>query len=146
MVDERRIRWRLMRVMVSLAGPLMSAAAGLVIAAPFYLGHWSPSDTRPLVVAAGMLVQLQAMAVLFNLLPIPPMDGFQAIASLLFSYETKRRLMRSAGAGMGIFLVLVIFFRGLRHALWGIAFTLTAPLGLTYETFHRAFNEFRFWM
>ena len=70
----------------------------------------------------------------------------QAVASFLFSYETKRRLMRSSSGGMWIFLVLVFMFRDLRHALWGITFSVTAPLGLTAETFHHAFREFRFWM
>jgi len=146
MVDERRIRWRLMRVMMSLAGPIMSAVAGLVVAAPFYLGIWSPSDPRPLVIAAGMLVQLQAMAVVFNLLPIPPLDGFQAVSSLLFSYETKRSLMRLGNWAPAILVLVMFRSRGARKLIWGLAFTVTEPLGLTAGTFERAWDQFRFWL
>ncbi len=145
MIDERSLRSRSWRVMVSLAGPAMSAVAGLVLAAPFILGRWSPTDPRPVVVAFGMLVQLQVMAVLFNLLPVPPLDGFQAIASFLFSQETKRRLMRSSN--WVFFILILVMFRshGARQFVWGSIFSVTRPLGLTPETFAAAFRQFQFW-
>jgi Zn-dependent protease len=145
MVDERRIRSRIMRVLVSLAGPIMSAVAGIVLAAPFYLGIWSPGDPRPLVVAVGMLVQLQAMAVIFNLLPIPPLDGFQAIASLFFSFETKRRLMRLGNWGPLILVIVLFRSPDARRLMWEYVFMFTAPLGLTAASFQDAFRQFQFW-
>jgi Zn-dependent protease len=145
MIDERSLRSRFWRVMVSLAGPVMSALAGLVLAAPFILGRWSPTDPRPVVVAFGMLVQLQVMAVFFNLLPVPPLDGFQAVASLLFSYRTKRRLMRSSN--WVFFILILVMFRsqGARRFVWESVFSVTQPLGLTPETFADAFRQFQFW-
>ena len=145
MVDERSLRSRFWRVMVSLAGPIASAAAGLILALPFLLGRWSSTDPRPVVVAFGMLVQLQVMAVLFNLLPIPPLDGFQAIASFLFSYRTKRRLMQ--GSNWVFFVLVVVMFRyqGARHFVWRTVFSVTEPLSLTPETFAAAFRQFQFW-
>jgi Zn-dependent protease len=145
MVDERRIRSRIMRVLMSLAGPSMSALAGLAFAAPFVLGVWSPADPRPLVVAAGMLVQLQAMAVVLNLIPLPPLDGFQAVASLLFSHETKRSLMRGAAWAPTLLMIVMFYSRGAQQFVWDAAFRATTPIGLTPETFARAFDAFQFW-
>ncbi len=72
---------RAWRSAMALAGPLMNVVCLLLLAIPFFLGV---TDTHPTLAGAlGMLAFFQALAILLNLLPIPPLDGFQAIAPWL---------------------------------------------------------------
>jgi Zn-dependent protease len=145
MVSERSLRSRFWRVAVSLAGPFMSAFAGCILAVPFVFGVWSPLDPRPVVVAFGMLVQLQLMAVILNMLPVPPLDGFQALASLLLPYRMKRRIVRGSSWVLLVLVIVLFRYRAAQDFVWGTVFRVTGPLGLTPETFAHAFREFQFW-
>jgi Zn-dependent protease len=104
------------RTLVSLAGP----AANLVLAVLlltltrlfFDIDHW--------VLWAGLafLGLLQIMAVVLNLLPIPGLDGYDALEPHL-SPETQRMIAPAKQYAV-LFLLLLLFVPGLNKWLFGI--------------------------
>lgn len=74
---------------VSLAGPAMNFLLGLLVALPLHprFGWMAVDATVQAPTNAqlflGAMAWLQMLAVLFNLVPIPPLDGFQAISPFM---------------------------------------------------------------
>lgn len=82
------LRSRLWSSAVSLAGPAMNLLIFFALALPFHpkIGwiHPKPQDNwSTYEVMAGAMAMLQLMAVIFNLVPVPPLDGFQAISPFM---------------------------------------------------------------
>lgn len=82
-IDTGRLRSRHWDCAVSLAGPLSNCILLLVLMVPFYLGLVDTRDAGPYWQGYAFLCRLQVMAIIFNLLPVPPLDGFQAIGAYL---------------------------------------------------------------
>src|SRR5260370_19908889 len=107
------VRNRLWQSAISLAGPLMNALILAVVGLVFKLGlvdsHMSldlntfTATASPLAAALALLALFQALAIVLNLLPIPPLDGFGVIAPFL------SRDVQQIGYNFGIFGVMLIF-------------------------------------
>lgn len=96
------IRSRGWQSAVSLAGPLMNLLCAVLLALPFR----APSLAGGHVALAGamaVLAYFEVFAFLLNLLPIPPLDGFGAIASWL------PVAVRAAAWQFGNFSILILF-------------------------------------
>lgn len=80
-IDESRLKTNSSRTMVAVAGPAMTAMFAAVCLA---LSVYTTSIHLPLLsVAFAGLAFLNVTAVLFNLLPVPGLDGYAAIESYL---------------------------------------------------------------
>lgn len=110
-IETHRLRSKQWRTAVALAGPLSNLIFAAILAIPFAAGwielplfprEWE--DFGRLESALGFCVMLQVTAVLLNLLPLPPLDGFNAIAPYL-PRETEMQLRQ-----FGFLPLLLIFF------------------------------------
>jgi Zn-dependent protease len=113
-VDSRRLRHgpRVGGAMVSLAGPLSNLLLATVIAVPLRLG-------LPLPGLLGLLVWTVVIAniglAVFNLLPIPPLDGFSVLMGILsiirarWAYEWSSTLARLESQGMMVLFSVLMF-------------------------------------
>jgi Zn-dependent protease len=138
------MRSRLWRSAASLAGPAVTAAILLILA--FVLGFWTgfggvANDLYP---ALSILAFLQAMALILNLLPIPGLDGFNAIRPFLPKAWTPaiRKLERLS---MVLLLVLVFVVPGASAQLFGGAADLSVALGLQPAALNYGWSAFHFW-
>lgn len=96
---------RLGVALVSAAGPLMNFALAVVLAAVFKA---APSE-GPLAVAAYYGVMMNVILGVFNLLPIPPMDGSKIIG--VFLPPAVRRAYFSVGR-FGFFIIFALLYFG----------------------------------
>ena len=143
-VDDRALRSRGWRSAVSFAGPAGSALVLLALAAPFALGVFTYGDKRLIACLFAFMAGLQATAVLFNLLPIPPLDGFGIIAPFLPA-ALHERILR---LGHWPFLILIlVMMRANRFTawFWDQIFRLLLALGIPPHLFVEGFRHFRFW-
>jgi Zn-dependent protease len=107
-VDMRRLRhpWRDM-MLVALAGPGTNFVLAIVFCAAWkfavYQGDYRQGDLLPEVLITSMYTNL--LLTVFNLLPIPPLDGSRVMAWLL---PGDLRRMYTSLESFGILLVLVI--------------------------------------
>jgi Zn-dependent protease len=91
------LRSRLWQSLVSLAGPAMNLLIFFLCALPLHPRFgWLDTSAEPegwsnLQIIMGAMAILQLIAVLLNLMPIPPLDGFGVIGPFL-NPETRQRL------------------------------------------------------
>lgn len=94
-IDESRLRSRKWATYVSAAGPASNGILFLLFCIPLHpsLGLVDPiPDERPLWIHYfGAMATLNFIAMLFNLLPVPPLDGFGMIEHRL-APETRWKL------------------------------------------------------
>src|SRR5688572_9553437 len=88
-IDRSLLRSRAIETTVSLAGPLANFILVIILAALFKFGAVQPDPSNLLSVSLAFLLHLQVSAIVLNLLPLPPLDGFGAIAPWLS--ESARR-------------------------------------------------------
>ena len=91
------IRSRAWNVAASAAGPAMNFLIFLLLCLPFHpkIGLIDPPSQGGMISTAllftGAMVWLQMLSVLFNLVPVPPLDGFQIISQYM-DEDTRLRL------------------------------------------------------
>lgn len=99
---------RLAGVLVSAAGPLSNlvvTAIGYVILYSFLAsGQPIPVYVEPFIYK---LIQLNVVLFVFNLIPLPPLDGYRIVEDLV-SNSTRAKMTQYENYGSLIFLILVI--------------------------------------
>src|SRR5712692_872675 len=78
-IDRSRLRSKYWECAVALAGP----AANLVVAGVLVLALGADAVPANAAPAVAFLALLQVTAILLNLLPVPPLDGYGAVAPFL---------------------------------------------------------------
>src|SRR3954471_23533349 len=143
-IERHLLRSRAWETWVSLAGPAMNLPLILLIALGFKVGWLTndPSSMRSL--ALGFLLQLEVSAVILNLLPVPPLDGFQAIAPWLPS-DLREKLYASANTGMFILFIALWYVQPLNNGFWSLFYTISESLGVSSELGYAGWHAFRFW-
>ena len=125
-VDRTALRSRSWDAMVSAAGPCTTLACAASIGAVFAFapGGWFPMRSEPFWAALAWLGVIEVSALVLNLLPIPPFDGW-GIVSAWLSWETR---VRAAALGsLSIFLVFFLLWQGpVANVFWSSVFALTS--------------------
>lgn len=142
-LDTARMRGPFWRAAASLAGPaatllvLLGLSAALAVYAQF-------DGLTPLYPALAMLAFLQATALLLNLLPVPGLDGFNAIRPFL-PQAAVRAIARYESLALVALLAALFLVPGLGGLLFGAAADLASVLGVPREAVARGLDDFRFW-
>ena len=112
-------------IWVALAGPAVNFAQALGWGILFYLFSSAPNESQFIeqVCKAGILVNV--VMFVFNLFPLPPMDGGRILVGLL-PMGAARTVARIEP--YGFFIVLALLLAGIISALW-----MRPLMGLTYE-------------
>jgi len=137
------MRGRLWRTGAALAGPAATAVILLVLA--LGLEVWaSLGATSDLFPALTMLAFLQSMALILNLLPLPGLDGFNAIRPFLPPSWAPAVLRAQVLAPLAI-LGVVFFVPGGGAVLFRAAAALGQALGLRPDALAYGWHAFFFW-
>jgi len=136
---------RLWRAAASLAGPAVTAIIFLVLA--LGLDAWAASAGQAhgqLFPALSVLAFLQAMALILNILPIPGLDGFNAIRPFLPG-AWGPGIRKLEGLSMVALLVLVFVIPGASATLFRAAATMSVAVGLDPQAMQYGWDAFHFW-
>jgi Zn-dependent protease len=103
-IERGRIRNRLLLSAMSLAGPFSNLILAIVLG--LSLRFW-PAIDPALLPGLSFLLVLQISAVLFNLIPLPPFDGYNALEPFL---HPAVRTQIDQFRGATIWVVLLLFW------------------------------------
>lgn len=143
-INRHLLRSRTWDTAVSLAGPAMNVVLVVVLAALFWTGLVKPDATHPLACALAFLIQLQLSALILNLLPIPPLDGFQAVAPWL-STRLRERALELSNICFFVLFILLWYVEPMNDLFWSSVHGLSELLGIDRRLGWIGFREFRFW-
>lgn len=142
-IDTGSIRTPAMRSLMSAAGPAASGLCAVLCLVPVRVGL---VEAPWLVVGLSFLGWIQVIAMIFNLLPIPGLDGFGVIEPYL-SPQTLRAIQPYRQYGILLVFVAIFFLDPVRTAFFDFTDAVTELVGGS-EVFNaraRGWFEFRFW-
>ncbi len=144
------IKSRFKNALVSAAGPLTNFVLFILLSLPFHpalglINANMPVDQYPtwLIFLAG-LAQLQFIACILNLVPIPPLDGFNILAPYMDD-ELRTKLMMPPTSTIAFVAFFVILWRMPEVFTWifHLSQRLEMAMGFNYgsmEMLRRGFN------
>ncbi len=127
--DPRNLRHRRWQTAVALAGPVGTVICFLILASPFWSGFWLGAISDQTVYFwAGLaaLCFLEIAILILNLLPIPPLDGWGAIAPYLAPSVQQAAMRYGTFIILGLFLLLWI--PGINQVAYGALLSLSDAL------------------
>lgn len=141
-IDGHAIRSRLADTLISLSGPAMNLIFAVGLAIPFIAGVDTAAHGT-FWAAVAFLAWLQVTATLLNLMPIPGIDGGNAIAPWL-SREWQRYWSLFAPYGM-ILLFALLFSPQVNALFFGVVDGISGALGVPSWLAGVGRNLFQFW-
>jgi len=143
-IDRSLLRSREWSTAVSLAGPAMNVILILIIALAFKTGLIPPDGSKTVTITMAFILQLQVSAVLLNLLPIPPLDGFQALAPWM-RQDLRDRLYGLSNVGFFALFLALWFIKPFGKAFGVIIGSICEFMGVESRWAYDGFQAFRFW-
>jgi len=137
------MRGPLWRSAASLAGPVGTLLALLALGGFLIIARGLGLD-GPVPAAVALLALFQAMAFVFNLLPVPGLDGYGVIRPFLPA-TVQARLAPLEPLAIFALIAVVFFLPGASGLLWGAALGLTDLTGVDTDQIGRGLAAFRFW-
>lgn len=143
-IERQLLRSREWETLMSLGGVAMNLLLIALIALLFKVGV-IPKDPHFVgTIAMAFVLQLQICSVLFNLLPVPPLDGFQAIAPWMPADLRGRMVAASNVALFGLFIVMS-YSEPVNHAFWSVVYSISDWLGVPSDWGRHGYRAFQFW-
>jgi Zn-dependent protease len=139
-INESLLRSKQWRTAVSLAGPAMNVLLVQLLCLPFWFG-FVDANFAP---ALAFLCQLQISAVIFNLLPVPPLDGFRALSPWLPA-DLRERLIASSNIFLWVLFIVMWNVKPANHAFWNLVNGISLSLGVDPDLAQEGLRQFRFW-
>ncbi len=140
-IETWRLRSRAWKSAVSLAGPAANLVLAIVLGIVLGVAPISREGIWP---ALSFLAFLQISALVLNLIPLPPFDGFGAVEP----YLPER--VRQGVAQVSNLLPWVVFFLlwyvpEVYDTFWTVVVSLTHTLNVPLELVQLGLRDFRFW-
>jgi len=140
-IETWRLRSRAWKSAVSLAGPAANLVLAIVLGIILSLAPVSREGIWP---GLSFLAFLQVSALVLNLIPLPPFDGFGALEP----YLPER--IRTAVAQISGLLPWAVFFLlwyvpGVYNTFWTTVVGLTHTLNVPLDLVELGLRDFRFW-
>lgn len=140
-IERWRIRDRFWLSAMSLAGPLSNLLVAVVLG---IILRFSPVTNSGIWPGLSFLLVLQVSAVLFNLIPLPPFDGYNVIEPFL---PSTIRVQIDRFRDMAIWIVLLAFWFVplIGDLFWGSVVFFSTALGVDWNLAVAGLQGFRFW-
>jgi Zn-dependent protease len=140
-IETWRIRSRKWLSLMSLAGPASNLLVAIVLGIILSLAPVSPTGIWP---ALSFLLVLQISAVLFNLIPLPPFDGYNALEPFL-PFNVRETVNQFRSAAIWIILLLFWYVPVVGDVFWGAVYWISTTLGVEWSLVVTGLDQFQFW-
>ena len=141
-IETWRLRSRNWMSAVSLAGPTANLILAIILGLVLRLGPVTSSGLWPAIAFLGLL---QVIAVVLNLIPIPPLDGYGMIAPFLPN-DFRQQVNQFAGFGVWILFFLMWYVPIFGALFWGIAGGAASLMGVPLQLAALGQSQFQFWI
>ena len=140
-IEKWRLRSREWATAVSLAGPFSNALLALILG---MILRFSPINASGIWPGLAFLAFLQISAVVLNLIPLPPFDGFGAFEPYL---PTDIRMKLAQTQGMLSWIVIILLWQVpfVGSMFWGLVGFLAQLAGIPLQLAGLGLSQFRFW-
>jgi Zn-dependent protease len=140
-IETWRIRNRNWLSLMSLAGPTSNLVVAIVLGIILSLAPVGPTGIWP---ALSFLLVLQISAVLFNLIPLPPFDGYNALEPFL-PFNVRETVNQFRSAAIWIILLLFWYVPVMGNAFWTAVRAISTALGANWALVAIGLDQFQFW-
>lgn len=140
-IETWRIRDRRWLSLMSLAGPAANLLVAVVLGVILRLAPVSPTGIWP---GLSFLLVLQISAVLFNLIPLPPFDGYNALEPFL-PLNVRETVNQFRSAAIWIILLLFWYVPVVGNVFWRIVYSISTALGADWALVVTGLDQFQFW-
>ncbi len=140
-IETWRLRSRGWMSAVSLAGPAANLLLALVLGVTLAVAPVTSGGIWP---GLAFLAFLQVSAVVLNLIPLPPFDGFGAIEPYL-SDGIRMSLAQVRGMLPLIVFFLLWYVPAVNNAFWTVVLSLTHLVGVPLQLAQLGLSGFMFW-
>ncbi len=140
-IETWRLRSRRWESAVSLAGPLSNLLLGGILAV---ILRFAPAAGGGIWPGLAFLALLQVMAAILNLIPMPPMDGYGALAPYL-GPGMRARIGQAGNASMWILFLLLWYVPFIGNLFWGSIFWAARGIGVPLDLAVQGLVSFQFW-
>ena len=132
--------------LTSAGGPVGTIAFILLTMWPFAFNWWAwvtPQNFQfwPALAFMGFL---QVTALVFNLIPLPPLDGWGILAPS-FSWEMRVRISQFGSFSLLLLFILLNSNSSFTDQFWMFVFRVASWFNLPYEMISIGFEQFSFW-
>jgi Zn-dependent protease len=140
-IETWRIRSRWWRSAVALAGPAANLLVAIALAMLLRFGPVENSGPWP---GVSFLLILQVSAVMFNLIPLPPFDGYNALEPFL-NPVVREQMERVRGIAIWVILLAFWFLPFVANYFWQNVYDYSTILGVDWDIAMNGLRRFRFW-
>lgn len=132
--------------MTSAGGPLGTVVFIMLTMWPFAFdwGAWITPQNFYFWPALAFMGFLQVTALVFNLIPLPPLDGWGIIAPS-FSWEARVRISQFGSFSLLLLFILLNSSSSFTERFWMFVFRVAGWFNLPYEMIAIGFEQFSFW-
>ncbi len=140
-IEKWRLRSKRWESAVSLAGPASNLLLAIVLSLVL---HFAPVKASGIWPAIGFLAMLEVTALVLNLIPLPPLDGYGVISPYL--PVNFRRSVDQAGAFLMLGLFVVLWYVPfISNAFWNLVFKMVGLFGIPLQLAAQGLALFQFW-
>jgi Zn-dependent protease len=140
-IENWRLYSRKWETAVSLAGPLSNLLVAIVLGIVLRFALVSTDGIWP---ALSFLALLQVTATLFNLIPIPPFDGYGAIRPHLDG-ELREKMDRFGQASLIVVFLIFWYVPLISGLFWQLVGIVAQLLGIPLGLAGLGYDQFQFW-
>ncbi len=140
-IEKWRLRTKRWESTVSLAGPASNLLLAIILAVVL---RFAPVTTGGVWPAIAFLAMLEVTALVLNLIPIPPLDGYGVISPYLPG--SLRASVDQAGAFLMLALFAVLWYVPLiSNAFWSLVYRVVALFQIPLPLAAQGLMLFQFW-
>ena len=140
-IERWRIRNRYWLSAMSLAGPAANLLIAVILA---IILRFSPVENSGIWPGISFLLVLQISAVMFNLIPLPPFDGYNALEPFL-NPVIRMQMDRVRGFTIWIILIAFWYLPFVARYFWDNVYLYSTMLGVDWDLVVTGLERFRFW-
>ena len=140
-IETWRLRSKNWRTAVSLAGPISNLLLAIILGLVLRFAPVNESGVWP---GLAFLALLQVTAVVLNLIPVPPFDGYNAIEPHL-NEALRMQFDQFRGAFVWIVFLVLWYVPLVADLFWGMIFFVSRILNIPLQLAGLGYDLFRFW-